>query len=56
MEIEVRSLREIIERGDREAFLKEFQASSEHFGEETLKEGYDLFDGLIRHMTENGKG
>jgi prephenate dehydrogenase len=55
LEDEIRSFREAIENGDREHFMQEFAASAEHFGEETLKDGYDLFDGLIAHMVE-GEG
>lgn len=46
----IRELRERVEAGEREEFIEEFGKSAEHFGEEELKSGYDLFEDLMHHL------
>ena len=52
LEKEIRSFKEMIASGDREKFLAEFAKSGEHFGDDVLKEGYDLFDDIIKFVAE----
>jgi prephenate dehydrogenase len=44
--------RKIIEDGDRDAFLSEFRASRDHFGESNLRGGYNLFDRLAHVLAD----
>jgi prephenate dehydratase len=44
--------REMVASRDKRAFLKEFEASAEHFGEDNRQEAFILFDNLSRLMTD----
>ena len=48
IETEAQRLGEIIRADDRDGFLEQFNASSEHFGTYNLQDGDKLFDRLIR--------
>lgn len=52
LEEEMRRFRELVVSGDKDAFLKEFGASAEHFGEDNCREASTLFDHLNRLMTD----
>lgn len=52
LEEEVHRFRELVVSGDKDAFLREFRASAEHFGEDNRREASTLFDHLNRLMTD----
>ena len=52
LEEEIRRFRELVVSKDKDAFLREFGASAEHFGQDNCREASTLFDHLNRLMTD----
>jgi prephenate dehydratase len=44
--------REMVDSGDKETFLREFERSAEHFGEDNRQEAFALFEHLNCLMTD----
>lgn len=56
MERETKKLGKAIESGDIEGFIKGFNESGEHFGEENIKESFEYFEHLIKLITDLSEG